>query len=1117
MAVFKQELNWSTYQDKQMDVLKSIEKSLSSNLKISQSLYGNMDKIEYAITSIAYASEASARNLASITKDLIGQATEFHSRMDKASESTRRLTKNIDSVASSTYELREEIDATRLSISSLADRLVDRLGDIGQRANEFSEASNQMIRLSGMTGETVREFRSEILSIVRDLNVDTGSAFSPMDSYQHLISISQGVTSNLDAIEEMARPLLLTQEALDVNINSVATLFNRFYTRYTFSSEHMEDALDHIRGNTAGNAANAEATMHNIDALKGLIDNTAGNDNELREQLLKQISNYTAWIESMEMDSNIFTEYMKNIGYSDWTTNPELIRILGRAGMNSYDATNLVSSGEYEQVTKAIMDGVYNMMQTFDTDRNGSIENAESYALGPALDALGVDRDFAMEVWNAKNSQNFKSIEDFILDQASKPRMEELVEDKYYSLATKANNWLENIYGVMASIQEYLPFGFSDIAMALLAFRGMFGTFSGGGVGNFLGTAKNYAVSSAAGGIMSTHVMSAAHPSLGIMNSASGALGKAAALGGGLGGVAMLSGGVLAGGALAYDGLNGMFNEENSTDAKVLSGLEAAGGIGGTAALIGLGITNPIGWIALAIGGAALLGKNLNEAATKIGESRAIEDAYDNAAKAITDKSRANEDILLDIKSGLEHEEDLEEMKRRLIDSNILSENDRKKVINSNKEALISLTDAYLKATEKFTPDYEIALDEYERADKEYAEELKKSMVSALQEWNDRGKLKTGSDELASTDTLFYSIYKGLQDQQAEGIKFDKDTQKTYDNLVKIYESGDRKLSAKEANMVIDEGWFNTTLLNSNLGVENIITAANKMAAKNEAGKEFYDRILPEGTYYGSEEASHVLELAYKALHATNAESATEYLDALKKEGFSSQKYKEIGEAAEKWGLKGYAEGTNYIDKDQIALVHAGEAITPKKYNPMANKNELESLREYFEKSQKEKDSQEESLLSTVSKKIENLRMNFEEMPTRISQMIKEKSLLRDIESTFFSTSVDKRADVVDSEESRVSDPRDREELSDNYKYKTAVNEEVADLQKQYRLNQESVSSELKQSREYMRQTMETLGEIREFLSYWREDSIKRETAKETKSRFLTSSKFLSSYTLEST
>ena len=45
---------------------------------------------------------------------------------------------------------------------------------------------------------------------------------------------------------------------------------------------------------------------------------------------------------------------------------------------------------------------------------------------------------------------------------------------------------------------------------------------------------------------------------------------------------------------------------------------------------------------------------------------------------------------------------------------------------------------------------------------------------------------------------------------------------------------------------------------------------------------------------------------------------------------------KGVKEKAEKW-LNSFDVGTNYVPNDQIAKVHKGEMIVPKKYNPMTS------------------------------------------------------------------------------------------------------------------------------------------------------------------------------------
>ena len=157
MAVFKQELNWSTYQDRQIKILEAIDKSLSSSLQIGQSLANNMNKIEYAITSIAYASEASAKNVASITKELTGSAEVFTSRMDKAGSSVKDFKLQMDDSSKAAKDFRDNIREAGDSFNSVLgaissrffDKFVGGIDAVGKAADNFSTNSNQMIRLSG--------------------------------------------------------------------------------------------------------------------------------------------------------------------------------------------------------------------------------------------------------------------------------------------------------------------------------------------------------------------------------------------------------------------------------------------------------------------------------------------------------------------------------------------------------------------------------------------------------------------------------------------------------------------------------------------------------------------------------------------------------------------------------------------------------------------------------------------------------------------------------------------------------------------------------------------------------------------------------------------------------
>lgn len=1015
MAVFKQELNWSTYQDKQLKVLESLERSFSSSVRTSSLIESNLDKLSNSIESMVGATKSIAEVISGLTAERRKSAEEtnvFTNKLNEAANSLtalNRTTENhiliqdkyggvIDHTAQKQEELakvaeelaRAEGEAAKLALEKAqreakeyedsllrAERIRDTIGtilenasnsmrSIGRMADDYSTASNQLIRLSGVSGEEVRSFRSEFMGIVSDLNDSTGMAYNPLEQYERIIAVSQGVTSSLESISELSRPLLLAQETLDVNINDIADLFNKFYTRYQFSSSNMESTLNEIRGNTAGNSANAEATLQNIKSLENWIGYVAGNDNQQREEMMKSISHYTSWLESMNIDSSPYTEYLNAIAYGDYSSHPELANILTRSGLSSVQATEMAWGGQFEELTKALIDGVYSAFSTVEG----------SYAMGASIDNLSINRDMAMEAWNTINSAGFVSLEDF-MEKAAEPHptMTELVEDKYISATEKANNWLSKLYEKVAFIQEHLGFGLSDVAGLYVLLKGVQGGIDTIARG-FFETSGRELTSSALSSLGTRSTLRGVITSSrlgGVGRAASSGLANVAALGGGIGGTAMLGGGLLAGAGLAIDGGKDLFSSETDAGTKILSGVEMAGGVGGAAALIGLGVTNPIGWAALAIGGVALLGKSIHKAATTIGETNAIEKAYEDAKNSVVNSSRDNEDTLTAIKQGLQDNLDLEQMRSDLINSGILSENDIENARNANKEGLLKLTEAYLKATDKFSETYETALDKYMRSDMEYASILKENLFKTLQEELDKGQLKDGSDKLGYVDTLFYSLYKDLNSQKASGVEFDKDTKKIYDTFVKAYEDG--KLTEKEANSIIDKGFWNTTFKNANFGVDALVSGLDKVTSLSNAANMWTYGIAPlDKTYYGVEEASHVLELATKALHATNSASAVEYLDQLKSEGYTSEKYVEIGEAAKKWGLKGYAEGSNYITEDQIAMLHEGEAVIPKKYNPAANTQEMKELAEQTKRVHEETKHQSNESKEYMSAFIDELR-----------------------------------------------------------------------------------------------------------------------------------------------
>lgn len=930
MAVFKQELNWSSFQNTQMKILESIDKSLNNNLQIGKSLANNLNKIEYAITSIAYATENSAKNIVSMTKEWTGTAAEFKERMQDAGKVTREFSLELDETSGATRRYRRELQGAGDSVSKFRERL-DSVGSIvsnifnyaggfsgiGQRADKFSASSNQMIKLSGMSGDAVKEFRSEITSIVANLNTTTGSLYSPQESYEKIVAVSQGINSNLEAMEEMTRPLLLSYETLDANLGTVANTLNRFYTRYNFSSLNMEDTLDAIRGNTAGNSASAESTFAAIEKLDVVLNGYAKDDNNKRESVTSALSGVVSWIESMGMESNTFTDAFKDLWYGNYQDTPwgRLLSLSG-TGIDMVGANKMLHDNPEEafgQIAQALLLGI---------QKAGS-QVSTTGAIGPALQTLsGLDADTAVKIYQQMQYGNITSLEAFLEAQQGKSTMEQLAEDKYVSAADKANHWLEHIYKLLADVQETLGFGFTDIAIIAAFLRG---TGLGRSAGSLLGSTGNAMVrgSRILGGLSSAgyNLAGGAASNVGM----SGA--RAAALGGL--GIAGIAGGV----GFGIDGILGAADSSKTTGSRVFSGLEAGAGIAGAgllgASALGLAATGPAGWIALAGAGVAFATKKVIDAATKVGSVEIIEAAYEDAAKSLRQKAREQKDVLTDIKIQLKEGEDLESIRNDLINSGILNDKDREDLLSTSTEdlakALDALTEKYWENVDKWSVEARRELTGYEREDKAWAKDVQKGLAAAIGDGDNLLSKGITDDVVEVYDQIYYTIYDALKQKFEDEGKLSGTDNKLYKELTKVYE--DMDLSSTEASNL----GRSYNLSKISLTPEQLQYIIDSVAVTNKSGAQMVDQIMKgvTHTYTGTDEATKII--------------------------------------GEKYGIPGYADGSNYIEHDQLAMVHAGEAIVPKKYNPAVNNARLaEQVRESQEENLREMREAREYLVSFV-------------------------------------------------------------------------------------------------------------------------------------------------------
>lgn len=607
--------NFNGFQNNQLDILNKISESLSSNLSVSNKVNSSLDSLLESLDSMNKSHRNIEEERIRFYGDLKRREKVIHdkyskSQLDSIKLQEEKITQAMERLRNSAESMPEaEFDRLRLTVLrtideqeelldgvdkeiKVLDTVITKLIHLGnvvaEVSNRYSQISNDLISVSGASGREVRDTRGDIVhDVISQLNKETGTFFNPEQSYEKIVSIANEANiGSLEAIEEITRPMLLASESMNINNGEIASLLGKWYTRYNFSSSSMESMLDDIKGNTAGNNATAQATIENLNRLESWMNFSAKGDEDKLKSMSEAISRGTSWLESMNVDTSRYTEYLADIASGEAHSNTQLIQVLEQVGLSASQAQSMFENGEIDKLYEALFSGETKILQHAE---DLGIKLYSQYS-----EALGMDLEGMLDSYNAATSKNFVSLDEFRSKDKDAQTMAESVDDKYISLFDRANNWLKSIYEHTASFQEATGIGISDIVTTLTSLVALYkisniaDTISGGrGAPRGAGTLGRVASS------VGSRLTSA--------GSAIGLSGTAATVAGGAG--------ALAGGALVVDGVKGVFDKGSSTAEKALSGVEIAGGAVGTAAMLGLGLSNPIGWAALAIGGAAFLGK----------------------------------------------------------------------------------------------------------------------------------------------------------------------------------------------------------------------------------------------------------------------------------------------------------------------------------------------------------------------------------------------------------------------------------------------------------------------------------------------------------------------------
>lgn len=363
-------------------------------------------------------------------------------------------------------------------------------------------------------------------------------------------------------------------------------------------------------------------------------------------------------------------------------------------------------------------------------------------------------------------------------------------------------------------------------------------------------------------------------------------------------------------GISTVQGVAGLGAAGVATGAGISAGVAAAGTGAGLGASIGAGITaaatNPVGWALLAVAGVAAAGKAAWDAAHNYeAAGDIVESQYNNVKQTLDEEITTKENTLYNIKESLKDEQNVEDARQKLLESGILTEQDMQKAQEANISGLNDLTDQYIQSTKDFSDAANNIIDEYSEKNQDEANKTTKS----IKDWYEKNKNIKNDTNSDIMKNMVYDTVNVLKQKDS----LSDDEQWFLDEFYKNTSKG--KTSQQDWEWLLDKG-SNLSVVFNNVSGENLSNLSKNMKNRG-ANIQTYDYDDPNMV------ANYLTSLS----QAQSKDEAEEILQQAKQAGLSKDKYHQIGEAMDKWGIDSYRQGINDVPADQLAYLHQGEAV----------------------------------------------------------------------------------------------------------------------------------------------------------------------------------------------
>lgn len=793
-------------------------------------------------------------------------------------------------------------------------------------ANTFSKAVSVFSQLfmAGM-GNQYRSFNDNFTNISVRTGMTRGTYFSEQTRINNTLS-SRGLFNNVSNSEvtNMWNKLANTgMNQADMIANAIDNVVTNKIVPYLDTSSQQFNILNNrldgnfvkqIRGINLYNQQIAGNNYTTERLLQQIIDEVQPMSDEALQNLTQGSAEMTALINKLtpvmgaDAAMQYATQLFKTQKYSDQmmrsgTINEKLGIISSlQKGINIYDPTH------YNDFIGAVLDNQLTLMGGA-PGYGSTMAGLQTNIMGSAF---GIDYGQRMGIKNVQSKgltgAQLVALTDGSLSGYTNTALANFASDQNQTAKNMQEIYMENMSTYVAAIYEQIGYWGDVIGVLLKGIGGILGAKIAGSIGKKLLSSggKHAATSGLAGGLKNLGG--------GLATSATGSV---------------ASGLAVAGGAAAGIGMAGYGGYQAYQDFKsgdIVGGsiatVGAAGGAVGAGALIALGASNPVGWVALAIGGAALVGHHLYKLATETGDiTDELEKQSNEVIRSYQEQNNQTIDNLNILKDQLKGTDDLEKQKQLLINAGIASEQELQKEQYNSKEALIALTDQYIASTLKLNGKGEELLAELEGKQNSKQNDIATGIYGMM----DKGYGAMSETEKAAAAKFGNQYFSYISTLAANG---DEDAKWRLEQWNKM-------------GVNLSDGIF------SEADWKAIMTKGGN-ATNNRLIKQFFsDKNNSEGVYKltvdgnvqnvlglekGFQKTDYTQAINYlnAALMAQSKDSALSLLANAKSAGLT---YDMIGtyyqsELLNKWGIESYRKGLNKVPYDNyLANLHEGEAV----------------------------------------------------------------------------------------------------------------------------------------------------------------------------------------------